>query len=185
MGLAIGRTPLKLGWTIATMGEYVPLWLPVVTGSRSTSHRGILLWTCLYLSLLLYWWVFELVIPNSAHWKSWRLESWRCFKSWIRVHTRTLHLPRCMVFLWFYHALYLWKKIGMFHFWNIFISPCPWQQKFLYKVQCGSKIKLFTPFIFVLKRCRLLRGFRIWSQNWNRIIFDPILGKKNCRKLAK
>ena len=30
-----------------------------------------------------------------------------------------------------------------------------------------------------------MRGFQIWSLNWNRIIFDPVFGQKNCWKRSK
>ena len=41
------------------------------------------------------------------------------------LHIRMYHLPHCQVFLWFYCTLYLWKQIGMFHFWKIAIPTLP------------------------------------------------------------
>ena len=41
------------------------------------------------------------------------------------VDSRVYHLPRCEVFLCSYHALYLWKQIGIFHFQKSFVPTHP------------------------------------------------------------
>ena len=41
--------------------------------------------------------------------------------------------------------------------------PAPGNQ--CLEITMGVKIKLLTPFILVYKRCALMRGFQIWSQN--------------------
>ena len=41
----------------------------------------------------------------------------------------------------------------------------------------GQKIKFLIPFHFVVRKITLMRGFQIWSQNSNRITFDPLLKK--------
>ena len=56
--------------------------------------------------------------------------------------SRVYHLPRCEVFLRLYHALYLWKQVGMLHFEKIFILILPLAAKGL-KLQWRAKNKAF------------------------------------------
>ena len=53
--------------------------------------------------------------------------SYRGWVSNLGLLIKVYHLPRCELLVWFYHALYPWKQIGMFHFSKIF---SPWQPKF-------------------------------------------------------
>ena len=56
---------------------------------------------------------------------------------------RVYHLPRCEVLVCFYHALYLWKHIGMFHFFlNFHPHLAPGNQSF--EITMGVKNKVVT-----------------------------------------
>ena len=54
------------------------------------------------------------------------------------------------------------------------------------KLIWGPKNKVFYfPLNLGSVRCASMRGFQIWSQNWNRLTSDPFLAKKNCQKPTK
>ena len=98
--------------------------------------------------------------------------------------TRVYHLPRCEVLLWFYHALYLWNHIDMFHFSKIFIPTLPLATKIL-KLQWGVKNKVVTLLSFWG-----LKDAPWWddSKSGLRIKIEwhlPLFWPKNGRKLAK
>ena len=66
----------------------------------------------------------------------------------------------------------------MFHSSKIFIPTLTLATRVL-KLQWWSKNKTFNPpLIFGSKTCALRRKLQIWSQNLNRITFDPVLLKK-------
>ena len=67
-----------------------------------------------------------------------RLTGWH----WLRVF-RVYHLPRFEVLLWFYHALCLWKHIGVFHSSKKIILALPPATKVL-ELRWGVKNKVLT-----------------------------------------
>ena len=55
----------------------------------------------------------------------------------------------------------------------------PPQPTFVFKNSMGAKkSKCENHIKWDLKRCRMMRGFQIWSQNSNWIPFDPLFGQK-------
>ena len=62
--------------------------------------------------------------------------------------TRGIFFQQCIVFLWFYHALYLWKQIGMFHFSEKNNYPHPAASDLRFEITIGSKNNIFNPFHF-------------------------------------
>ena len=49
-----------------------------------------------------------------------------------------------------------------------------------FKITMGTK-KIFFPSNWGSVRCAFMRGFQVWYQNWNRIIFDLFLDKKRSK----
>ena len=58
---------------------------------------------------------------------------------------------------------------------------CPWQPN-IWNYNGGQKIKVLSLFILVAKRCVLMRGFLILSQNWNQKTFDLIFVQKRSKE---
>ena len=95
------------------------------------------------------------VCPGTAQAGVWVLEEHR-FHWWLYgvtgsqrtdhckvVTNGVYHLLRCEVLLWFYHALYLRKHVGMFHFCKSFIPTLPLATKAL-KLHWEVKIKVVS-----------------------------------------
>ena len=64
------------------------------------------------------------------------------------------------------------NRLACFNSRKFSFPSCPW----LPKDWNYNGIIFMITFILVFKRYALMRGFQIWSQNWNRITFDPISG---------